>query len=59
MQGVQRAYFVAPWTPTQLHGAMNFAVAAADAKLETVVAIYAMARATQSSVGRHPPELPD
>ena len=39
MQGVQRAYFVAPWTPTQLHGAMNFAVAAADAKLETVVAI--------------------
>ena len=39
MQGVQRAYFAAPWTPAQLHGAMNFAVAAADAKLETVVAI--------------------
>ena len=39
MQGDQRAYFVAPWTPTQLHGAMNFAVAAADARLETVVAV--------------------
>ena len=39
MQGVQRAYFAAPWTPTQLHGAMNFAVAAADAKLEAVVAV--------------------
>ena len=24
MRGVQRAYFAAPWTPTQLHGAMNF-----------------------------------
>ena len=39
LRGVQRAYFVAPWTPTQLHGAMNFAVAAVDAKLEAVVAI--------------------
>jgi len=39
MHGVQRAYFVAPFTPVQLHGAMNFAVAAADAKLEAVVAI--------------------
>ena len=39
MRGVQRAYFVAPWTPTQLHGAMNFAVAAEDARLEVVVAL--------------------
>ena len=39
MEGVQRAYFAAPWAPTQLHGAMNFAVAAADAKLEAVVAV--------------------
>ena len=39
MQGVQRAYFAAPWTPTQLQGAMNFAVAATDAKLEAVVAV--------------------
>ena len=33
MDGVHRAYFIAPWTPTQLHGAMNFAVAAQDAQL--------------------------
>jgi len=39
MHGVQRAYFLAPWTPTQLHGAMNFAVAAEDARLEVVVAL--------------------
>ena len=39
MHGVQRAYFVAPWTPTQLHGAVNFAVAAQDAQLEVVVAL--------------------
>ena len=39
MRGVQRAYFAAPWTPTQLHGAMNFAVAAEDAELEVVVAV--------------------
>ena len=39
MHGVQRAYFLAPWTPTQLHGAMNFAVAAQDAQLEVVVAL--------------------
>ena len=39
MRGVQRAYFLAPWTPTQLHGAMNFAVAAEDARLEVVVAL--------------------
>ena len=39
MRGVQRAYFAIPWMPTQLHGAMNFAVAAADAQLEVVVAL--------------------
>jgi uncharacterized protein YbjT (DUF2867 family) len=39
MRGVQRAYFIAPWSPTQLHGAMNFAVAAEDARLEVVVAL--------------------
>jgi uncharacterized protein YbjT (DUF2867 family) len=39
MRGVQRAYFAAPWTPTQLHGAMNFAVAAEDAQLEVVAAL--------------------
>jgi uncharacterized protein YbjT (DUF2867 family) len=40
MHGVQRAYFVAPWTPTQLHGAVSFAVAAQDAQLEVVVASW-------------------
>lgn len=39
MHGVQRAYFCAPWTPEQLHGAMNFAVTAADTGLEVVVAL--------------------
>ena len=39
MHGVQRAYFCAPWTPEQLHGAMNFAVSAVDAQLEVVVAL--------------------
>jgi uncharacterized protein YbjT (DUF2867 family) len=39
MHDVQRAYYCAPWTPGQLHGAMNFAVSAADAGLETVVAL--------------------
>ena len=39
MRGVQRAYFASPWTPTQLHGAVNFAVAAQDAQLEVVVAL--------------------
>lgn len=39
MRDVQRAYFAAPWMPTQLHGAMNFAVAAADSRLEVVVAL--------------------
>lgn len=39
MGGVRRAYFVAPWEPHQLHLAMNFAVAAADARLEATVVI--------------------
>ena len=39
MADAHRAYFLAPWAPNQLHGAMNFAVAAADARLEVVVAI--------------------
>lgn len=37
MKGVQRAYFVCPWTQNQLDVAMNFAVAAADNRLEHVV----------------------
>ena len=37
MQGVQRAYFVCPWTPNQLDLAMNFAVAAVDNRLEHAV----------------------
>ena len=39
MADAHRAYFLAPWAPNQLHGAINFAVAAADARLEVVVAI--------------------
>jgi NAD(P)H dehydrogenase (quinone) len=39
MRGIQRAYFAAPWTASQLHYATNFAVAAADARLEVVVAL--------------------
>ena len=39
MADTQRAYYLAPWAPNQLHGAMNFAVAATDARLEVVVAI--------------------
>ena len=39
MADAHRAYYLAPWAPNQLHGAMNFAVAAADARLEVVVAI--------------------
>jgi len=39
MVGVQRAYFLAPWSPAQLHGAMNFAVAAQDAQLEVVITL--------------------
>ena len=39
MADAQRAYYVAPWDPNQLHGAMNFAVAATDARLEVVVSV--------------------
>ena len=39
MTDVQRAYYLAPWAPNQLNGAINFAVAATDARLEVVVAI--------------------
>ncbi len=39
MYGVQRAYFCPPLTPEQLHGAMNFAVTAADTGLEVVVSL--------------------
>ncbi len=36
---VQRAYFVAAWTPNILHSGMAFAMAAEEAKLEVVVAM--------------------
>jgi uncharacterized protein YbjT (DUF2867 family) len=39
MDGVQRAYFVAPHGPNGLHAAMSFSVAAEDAKLETVTTL--------------------
>ena len=39
MADAHRAYYLAPWAPNQLHGAMNFAMAATDARLEVVVAI--------------------
>lgn len=39
MQGIQRAYFVCPWTQNQLDLAMNFAVAAADNKVKHIVAL--------------------
>ncbi len=41
MHGVQRAYYCAPLALglNILHGGMNFAVAAADARLEVVVAL--------------------
>lgn len=39
MKGVQRAYFVCPWTQNQLDVAMNFAVAAADNRLEHIVSM--------------------
>ena len=39
MKGVQRAYFVCPWSENQLDLSLNFAIAAADHKLEHVVAI--------------------
>lgn len=39
MGGVQRAYFVAPHGPNGLHASMAFAVAAEEAKLETVTTL--------------------
>jgi uncharacterized protein YbjT (DUF2867 family) len=39
VDGVQRAYFVAPHGPNGLHASMSFAVAAEDAKLETVTTL--------------------
>ena len=39
MRGVQRAYFVCPWTVNQLDLALNFAIAANDNALEHIVAI--------------------
>ena len=41
MHGVQKAYYCAPpaLKVIALHGGMNFAVAAADARLEVVVAL--------------------
>ncbi|MBT8451025.1 MAG: NmrA family NAD(P)-binding protein [Deltaproteobacteria bacterium] len=39
MRGVQRAYFVAPHGPNGLHASMAFAVAAQEAKLETVTTL--------------------
>jgi NAD(P)H dehydrogenase (quinone) len=39
MSDVQRAYFVAPITPRSLDHAMNFAIAAGEARLEHVVAL--------------------
>ena len=39
MKEIQRAYFVAPFEPAQLYKSMAFALTAAQAKLEVVVAI--------------------
>lgn len=39
LQGIQRAYFVAPFNPGQLYKSIAFAIAAAEAKLEVVVGI--------------------
>lgn len=38
LKGIERAYFVAPWSPDQLHIAMTFAAAARASKLKTLVA---------------------
>jgi NAD(P)H dehydrogenase (quinone) len=37
LQGVQRAYFCAPWGPDMLHHGVLFALAAQEARLEVVV----------------------
>lgn len=39
MKGVQRAYFVCPWTQNQLDVGLNFAIAAAENRVEHVVAM--------------------
>ena len=39
MEGIQRAYFVAPFNPGQLYKSIAFAIAATNAKLELVVGI--------------------
>lgn len=39
MKGVKRAYFCPPWHPHMLQGAVAFAVAAHDEKLEAIVAL--------------------
>ena len=39
LEGAQRAYFVAPHGPNGLHASMAFAVAAEEAKLETVTTL--------------------
>ena len=39
MRGVQRAYFVPPFDPHMIHGAVAFAVAARQARLESVVGL--------------------
>ncbi|MES9969583.1 MAG: NmrA family NAD(P)-binding protein [Candidatus Thiodiazotropha sp.] len=36
---IQKAYFIAPWVPAQLHIATTFAVAAAESDLKLIVAI--------------------
>lgn len=39
MRGTQRAYYCPPWHPHMLHGAVSFAVAAREAKLEAIVGL--------------------
>ncbi len=39
LDGVQRAYFAAPHGPNGLHASMSFAIAAEDAKLESVTTL--------------------
>jgi uncharacterized protein YbjT (DUF2867 family) len=39
MRGVQRAYYVPPFDPYMVHGALAFAIAANDAGLESVVGL--------------------
>ena len=39
MSGIERGYFVCPWTQNQLDIAMNFAVSAADNQIKHIVAL--------------------